>query len=110
MEKVPKPSNSEDYILHTYYFFFFYKNQCIAKNSPEAVLHASKKVGLALNARETKCILMSRSQSSEQGHNMKTDNVSFDNVGIFQLTWSFQPHYGLCVDSASNRNEYQESS
>jgi hypothetical protein len=29
---------------------------------------------------------------------------------IFQLTWSFQPHYGPGVHSASNRNEYQESS
>jgi hypothetical protein len=29
---------------------------------------------------------------------------------IFQLTQSFQPHYGPGVDSASNRNEYQESS
>jgi hypothetical protein len=28
----------------------------------------------------------------------------------FQLTYSFQPHYGPGVDSASNRNEYQESS
>jgi hypothetical protein len=29
---------------------------------------------------------------------------------IFQLTSSFQPHYGPEVDSASDRNEYQESS
>jgi hypothetical protein len=29
---------------------------------------------------------------------------------IFQLTQSFQPHYGPRVYSASNRNEYQESS
>jgi hypothetical protein len=29
---------------------------------------------------------------------------------IFQLTWSFQPYYGPGVDSASNRNEHQESS
>jgi hypothetical protein len=29
---------------------------------------------------------------------------------IFQLTQSFQPYYGPRVDSASNRNEYQESS
>jgi hypothetical protein len=28
----------------------------------------------------------------------------------FQLTWSFQPHYGPGVDSDSNRNEYQEPS
>jgi hypothetical protein len=31
-------------------------------------------------------------------------------IGCFQLTQSFQPHYGPEVDSASNRNEYQESS
>jgi hypothetical protein len=29
---------------------------------------------------------------------------------IFQLTWCFQPRCGPGVDSASNRNEYQESS
>jgi hypothetical protein len=31
-------------------------------------------------------------------------------VEFFQFTQSFQPHYGPGVDSASNRNEYQESS
>jgi hypothetical protein len=29
-------------------------------------------------------------------------------IGFLQLTYSFQPHYGPGVDSASNRNEYQE--
>jgi hypothetical protein len=29
---------------------------------------------------------------------------------IFQFTQSFHPHYGPGVDSAYNRNEYQESS
>jgi hypothetical protein len=29
---------------------------------------------------------------------------------IFHLTESFQPHYGTGIDSAANRNEYQESS
>jgi hypothetical protein len=27
---------------------------------------------------------------------------------IFSFTYSFRPHYGPGVDSASNRNEYQE--
>jgi hypothetical protein len=27
----------------------------------------------------------------------------------FSVTYSFWPHYGSGVDSASNRNEYQES-
>jgi hypothetical protein len=31
-------------------------------------------------------------------------------LDFFQFTSSFQPHYGPQVDSASNRNEYQESS
>jgi hypothetical protein len=31
-------------------------------------------------------------------------------VYFFQLTYSFQPHYDPGVDSASNRNEYQEFS
>jgi hypothetical protein len=35
-----------------------------------------------------------------------TDEV----IGFFQLTSPFQPHYGPGVNSASNRNEYQESS
>jgi hypothetical protein len=29
---------------------------------------------------------------------------------IFQLAYSLQPHYGPGVDSASNRNEHQETS
>jgi hypothetical protein len=29
-------------------------------------------------------------------------------LGFFSLTSSIQPHYGPGVDSASNRNEYQE--
>jgi hypothetical protein len=29
---------------------------------------------------------------------------------ILQFTKSFQPHYGPAVDSASNKNEYQEFS
>jgi hypothetical protein len=31
-------------------------------------------------------------------------------TGFFQIAQSFQPHYGPGVDSASNRNEYQEFS
>jgi hypothetical protein len=48
--------------------------------NPEAAFDTSKEVGLVLNARETKYISMSRRQSAEQSHNMKTDNGSFENV------------------------------
>jgi hypothetical protein len=41
--------------------------------------------------------------------NRKVAGSSPDEVDFFQSTQSFQPHYGPGVDSASNRNEYQES-
>jgi hypothetical protein len=39
----------------------------------------------------------------------KATGSSPDEVDFFKLTYSFRPHYGPGVDSASNRNEYQES-
>jgi hypothetical protein len=47
------------------------------------------------------------------GHSATSRKVagsSPDEVDFFQFTYSFQQHYGPVVDSASNRNEYQESS
>jgi hypothetical protein len=52
----------------------------------------------------------------QRAHNMhyatsrKVAESSPDDVDFFQLTKSFQPHYGPGVDSASNTNEYQEPS
>jgi hypothetical protein len=31
-------------------------------------------------------------------------------MDFFHFTYSFQPHYGPGIDTASNRNEHQESS
>jgi hypothetical protein len=39
----------------------------------------------------------------------KVAGSSPDRVDFFKLTKSFRPHYGPRFDSASNRNEYQES-
>jgi hypothetical protein len=36
--------------------------------------------------------------------------IPIRSLDFFQLTQSFQPHYDPGVDSASNRNEYQEYS
>jgi hypothetical protein len=38
------------------------------------------------------------------------DSIPNEVIGFFQLTCFFQPHHGPGVDSASNRNEYRESS
>jgi hypothetical protein len=39
-----------------------------------------------------------------------TGSIPDEVTGFFQFTEHFQLHYGPGVDSASNRNEYQESS
>jgi hypothetical protein len=38
------------------------------------------------------------------------DSIPHEVIGGFHLTQSFQPHYDRRVDSASKKNEYQESS
>jgi hypothetical protein len=48
-----------------------------------------------------------------EAHRYKLVSGKFDSWPghcVFQLTKSFQTHYGPEVNSASNRNEYQESS
>jgi hypothetical protein len=44
-----------------------------------------------------------RRREAEKKENGKGENKERENI-------SFQPHYGPGFDSASNRNEYQESS
>jgi hypothetical protein len=39
-----------------------------------------------------------------------TGSIPHEVTGLFQLPQPFQLHYGPGVDSASNKNEYQESS
>jgi hypothetical protein len=38
-----------------------------------------------------------------------TGSIPDEVIAFFKYTYSFQSHYGPGVDSASNRNEYQES-
>jgi hypothetical protein len=48
------------------------------KKGTEALLDASKEVGLEVNPEKTKCMLMSRSQKIGQKHSMKIVNRSFE--------------------------------
>jgi hypothetical protein len=49
----------------------------------EALLDASKEVGLELNPEKTKYMLMSCSQKIVQKHDIKTANRSFEDVAKF---------------------------
>jgi hypothetical protein len=52
----------------------------IIKKSTEALLDASKEVGLEVNPEKNKYMLTSRSQKMGQKHSIKTANRSFEDV------------------------------
>ena len=53
------------------------------KEKTEALVVASKEIGLELNADKTKYMVMSRDQNAERSHSMKTDNSTFERVEEF---------------------------
>jgi hypothetical protein len=54
------------------------------KKNTEALLDASKEVGLEVNPEETKYVLMSRSQKVGQKHSIKIAKRSFKDVAKFK--------------------------
>jgi len=53
------------------------------KKNTEALVVASKEIGLEVNADKTKYLVMSRDQNAGRSHNIKTDNSSFESVEEF---------------------------
>ena len=54
------------------------------KENAEALIVASKEIGLEVNADKSKYMVMSRDQTAGQDHNMKTGNRSFEKVEEFK--------------------------
>jgi len=50
------------------------------KENAEALIMASKEIGLEVNADKTKYMVMSGDQNAGQSHSMKSDNSSFERV------------------------------
>jgi hypothetical protein len=71
--------------------------QAIKKNT-EALVVASKEIGLEVNAEKTKYMVMSRNPNSGQNHNIEIDNKSFERVEQFKYLGS----------TLTNRNSIQE--
>jgi hypothetical protein len=53
------------------------------KENMEALVVASKEIGLEVNAEKTKYMVMSRDQNAGQNHNIEIDNKSFERVEHF---------------------------
>jgi hypothetical protein len=56
------------------------------KDNNETLLEASRDVGLEINAKKTKYMIMSRHPYSGQNQNIRIANESFENVAKFN-TW-----------------------
>jgi hypothetical protein len=54
------------------------------KKNTEAIIDASKEVGLEVNTEKTKYMLLSRHHNAGQNHNIKISNRSFKNVANFR--------------------------
>jgi sorting nexin-29 len=68
------------------------------KKNTEALVVASKGIGLEVKAEKTKYMVMSRNQNAGQNHNIKVDNKSFKRVEQFK-----------CLGTTlTNRNSIQE--
>ena len=50
------------------------------KEKADALIVASKEIGLEVNADKTKCKIMSRDKNAGRSHNMNIDNSSFECV------------------------------
>jgi len=57
---------------------------CLEKGKAEALIVASKEIGLEINADKTKYKFMSRDQNACRSQNLKTDNSSFERVEEFK--------------------------
>jgi hypothetical protein len=54
------------------------------KENAEALVVASRKIGLELNADKSKYMVMSRDQTAGRGHSVKIYNSSFERVEDFK--------------------------
>ena len=58
---------------------------CIAvKENAEALVVATKEIGLEVNADKTKCTVMSREQTAGLSHTVKVDDSSIERVKEFK--------------------------
>jgi len=69
-----------------------------AKKNAEALVAATKEIGLEVNAHKTKYMTLSRDQNAGRIHSMKIDNCSIDRAEEFK-------HLGTTL---TNQNSIQE--
>jgi hypothetical protein len=75
------------------------------KKNTEALIGASKEVGLEVNAEKTKCMLLSRHKNAGQNRNIKVGNRSFENASQFKYFGTLITNqYLICEEIKSRLN------
>jgi hypothetical protein len=69
----------------------------------EALTDVSKKVGLEVNAEETKYMLLSHHQIAEQNHDITIDSRCFENVAQFRYVETTVTNQNLIQDKIKRR-------
>jgi hypothetical protein len=73
------------------------------KKNTEALIVASKEVGLEVNVENTKYMLLSRHQNAEQNHDTKIGDRSFENVAQFQYLGTTVTNQNLIGEEIKRR-------
>ena len=73
------------------------------KENKEALIVASKEIGLEENADKTKYIVISRDKNAGQTHNMKTGNRSFEMVEEFKYLGTTLTNQNSIREEIKNR-------
>jgi hypothetical protein len=73
------------------------------KENTEALLEASRDIGLEINAEKTKYMIMSHYQNSEQNQNIRITNESSENVAKFKYLGMTLTNQNLIHDEIKSR-------
>jgi hypothetical protein len=71
-------------LVHADYVNLLGDNIDTIKKNTDTLIDASKEVGLEVNTRKTKCMLLSRHQNAWKNHDVKLANRCFENVEQFK--------------------------
>jgi hypothetical protein len=73
------------------------------KENAEALVAATKEIGLEVNADETKYVVMSRDQNAGQSHSMKIDNSFIERVEEFIYLGMMLPYQNSIQEEIRSR-------
>jgi hypothetical protein len=73
------------------------------KKNTEALVAATKKIGLEVNADKTKCMVMSRDQNAGRNHSIRNDNSSFERVEEFKYLGTTLTNQNYIQEEVKNR-------